>query len=216
MYRLASCLVSVAMISLPACKRDRGGPSDPDSTSAESTDSQSPTPTPEQVCVRLAELATAQLGAVDPEVQRETVAICTQDMIGEQQTRGPENWDGVARCVVAAQTDADIDRCDQLYPAAGSDSGAGGTSPPPEGVTPEDQVCVIMISTFAVELAMEAEAAGQPMPELVDADIREAHGECLRSLEQARQVRTGAEYDTLLQCLASADSTATLDQCMGG
>lgn len=214
MYRLASCLASLAMISLPACKREAGGANNPDSTQQGQdgvASPQSPTPTPEQVCVRLSEMAAVELGAIDPQVQRETVDMCTQQMLGEQQMRGPENWDGIARCVVAAQTDVDIERCDSLYPAPASAS--AGT---PEGVSQEDQVCVIMISTFAVELALEAEKAGLPPPELADDDIREAHTECLRSLEQARQNRTGAAYDSLLECLAGAESTPALDQCMGG
>jgi hypothetical protein len=215
MYRIASCLASLAMISLPACKRDRGGPSDPDSTTEQgSTASQTPTPTPEQVCTRLSEIAAARLGPVDPEIQRDEVRLCIDDMILVQQVRGPEGWDGVARCVVAAQSEADINRCDQLHPAP-ADANADANASAPEGVTPEDQVCVLMISTLAIELAAQARAAGQPAPELADADLRAAHSDCLGSLEQARQIRSAPEYDSLLACLAAADSSPKLDQCLG-
>ena len=107
-------------------------------------------------------------------------------------------WERVQRSgylnVWRFQTDADIDRCDKLYPPAGGGGGAAPTEP--ASATQEDQVCVIMISVFAIELMAEAEANGQPMPELADDDIREAHAECLTSLEAARQSRTGQQYDT--------------------
>ncbi|MFV8754042.1 hypothetical protein ACNOYE_26145 [Nannocystaceae bacterium ST9] len=213
MYRLLPGLATLAMITLPACKRGKDDTNDPGSDSGVYVESESSTPTPEQVCTRLSQLAVADLGAIDPAIQQETIAMCTTEMAAEQQSRGPEGWDGVARCVLAAQNDADIDRCDQLYPPPG-----GGAPPAPvaEGGTKEDQVCVIMISIFAIELMAEAEATGQPAPELADDDIREAHAECLGSLEGARQSRTGAEYDALLDCLANADSTPTMDACLAG
>lgn len=208
MHRLVPCLASLAILSLPACKRNNGDTNDPDYGSSDNGNS--PTPTPEQVCTRLSELAAVELGNIDPQVQRETIAACTQQMNDEQQMRGPENWDGVARCVVAAQNDVDIDRCDQLYPPAGE-----APPPPSNDVTREDEVCVIMLSVFAMELLAEAEAAGQPPPELAEDDIRNAHGECLASLENARQSRTGTDYDQLLGCLAASDSSTTMDACLG-
>jgi hypothetical protein len=214
MHRLVPCLATLAILSLPACKRAKGNMNDPDGGGSDHGNSDygnSPTPTPEQVCTRLSELAAIDLGGIDPQVQRETIVMCTEQMTGEQQMRGPENWDGVARCVVAAQTDADIDRCDQLYPPVGS---APPPATPASGVTREDEVCVLMLSTFAMELVTEAEAAGRAPPPLDEADIRAAHAECLTSLETARKDRTGADYDRLLGCLASADSSVAMDGCL--
>jgi hypothetical protein len=208
MHRLVPCLATLAILSLTACKRDRNS-NEPDEGS-EGSQASSPTPTPEQVCTRLSEMIAIELGGVDPEVQRATIVDCTAEMVGEQQLRGPEGWDNIARCVMAAQNEADIDRCDQLYPPVA----AGGTSTTPHEATKEDQVCVIMVSNFAIEIMAEAEARGEPPPELVDQDIRNAHAECLRSLEQARQVRSGADYDQLLNCLGAATSGAAMDQCL--
>jgi hypothetical protein len=213
MYRLVPCLAALVIVSLPACKRDRdtAAPESVDSNQGSTYSEAGPTPTPEQVCTRLSELATAELGNIDPEVRRETIVVCTEEMTKEQQMRGPTGWDGVARCVIAAQNDADIDRCDDLYPPAGS---VPASDAPPPGATAEDQVCVIMLSTFALELMAEAEANGEPPPELADEDIRAAHAECLRSLGDARQSRTGADYDRLLDCLAAAESSVAMDQCL--
>jgi hypothetical protein len=205
MYRLVPGLIALALLSLPACKRERGGPSEPGAEPATSYDS--PTPSPQEVCIHLAEMIAIELGGVDPQIQAETIATCTQDMTNEQQVRGSEGWDAVARCVMAAQNEADIDRCDQLYPASNAASPNAPTGK-------EDEVCVIMVSVIAVELMAEAEAAGQPPPELSDDEVRAAHAECLRSLETARQSRTGTDYDRLLGCLANSESTVAMDQCL--
>lgn len=210
MHRLVPGLVALALLSSTACKRDRRtnepeGNADPNGSSYDS-----PTPTPAQVCTHLAEMIAIELGGVDPQVQAETIATCTADMISEQQMRGPEGWDAVSRCVMAAHDEADIDRCDELYPASGRSQPPNNAS----GATREDQVCLVMVSTIAVELMAEAEAAGEPPPQLSDDEIVNAHVECLRSLEKARESRAGADYDRLLDCLGSADSTAAMDQCL--
>ncbi len=133
-------------------------------------------------------------------------------MVAEQAQRGPENWDGVARCVLAAQSDVDIDCCDQLYPPGGSQPAEAE----PQVMSREDQVCVVMVSIFALELETEAEAAGEAPPELSDEAVREAHSECLMSLDLARQAGSPADYALLLDCLASSESSVDLNQCVGG
>ena len=70
MHRLVPLLATIAMISLPACKRDRDDTTDPDSGNYSS----SPTPTPEQVCGHLSDMAAADLGGIDPQIQAETIA----------------------------------------------------------------------------------------------------------------------------------------------
>jgi hypothetical protein len=203
MYRLVPGLVALALLSLPACKRDRG-PSEPE---PDGSNYDNPTPTPHEVCTHLADMIARELGGVDPRIQAETIATCTQDMTNEQQMRGTEGWDAVARCVIAAQNETDIDRCDELYPATNGGPATAATGK-------EEEVCVIMVSVIAVEMLAEAEAAGEPPPELSEGEVRAAHAECMSSLEQARQNRTGADYDGLLDCLAASQSTQDMDRCL--
>lgn len=209
MYRLAPCLASLALSILPACKR--GGDSNEPEPAAGPYVESSPTPTPEDVCRRLSELALADIGPVDPSIQQETIAMCAEQMRGEQQARTPESWDGVARCVVAARTDADIDRCDQLYPPPGG----AAPSQPGTGGAQEEEVCANMLAVFAVEIAMEAQDAGEPVPELTEADIEQAFGECLDTLAEARQGLASPDYQALLGCLGNAGSGPAMEACLG-
>jgi hypothetical protein len=214
--RLVPCLAVLAL-SLPACKREGKHSREPSEDTPTTSAASSPTPTPEDVCRRLSEMAMAEIGPIDPAIQAETIASCADELRLDQISRGPESWDGVARCVVAAQTDADLDRCDALYPppdagplgltGTGTGSGSDGEL--------EKAVCINMVTVFAVELALEAEAAGQPVPQLSEAQIEEAFTECMSVLSDARREAPPDVYATLLGCLGSAETGEQLEACVG-
>lgn len=211
--RLAPYLALLAL-SLPACKREGKGSSEPSEGPTTTSTTSSPTPTPEDVCRRLSEMALAEIGPIDPAIQAETIATCADELRLDQISRGPESWNDVSRCVVAAQTDADLDRCDALYPPP--DAGPIGTTGTGTGDTEvEKAVCVNMVTVFAVELALEAEAAGQPIPELTEAQIEDAFTECMDVLMGARRDAPPDVYDALLGCLGSAETGAQLGACVG-
>lgn len=207
--RLVPCLAVLAL-SLTACKRDGARAERAREPSETTPTANSPTPTPEDVCRRLSEMAMADIGPIDPAIQAETIAQCADELRLDQLARGPESWDGVARCVVAAQTDADLDRCDALYPPPDAgprpDSGDGER---------EKAVCINMVTVFAVELALEAEAVGEPIPQLTEPQIEEAFNECMGVLIDTQQAAPPDVYDALLGCLGGAETGAQLEACVG-
>ncbi len=167
----------------------------------------SPTPTPRQVCEHLAQLIVAEIGPVDPAVQEETVASCTVDMTQEERMRGPQEWDLVARCVLDSNNEADIDRCDQLYPAP---AGAQTGGQPAVAATREEEACVHMISTVLIE---GAAANGGQVADLTDAELAEMHQACLAAFAEDRQTMTGAQYDGMVNCILGSTTVAQMEAC---
>lgn len=183
-------------LSASACKRDQQY-SYSDAPAPAAYAEHSPSPTPRDVCEHLAMLIKAELGTVDPAVEAATIDACMVDMSKEEQLRGPSDWDLVAGCVLASQSEADIDRCDQQYPRSGQAQ--------PGASAREEEACIYMISM----LLYEAGATN----EVTDAELLSMQEECLVAFAEDRKAMSSSEYEQLLECITTAETVAAMEQC---
>jgi hypothetical protein len=86
-------------------------------------------------------------------------------------------------------------------PVIGCDDGF-----PEDEAARENEVCLIRFSVVAAETL----AAGLPQP-----DEPAFHEQCLREFDFAHHYWPAAGYQQLLDCMASAESTAAMEVCVG-
>ncbi|MFO7563350.1 MAG: hypothetical protein R6X02_11965 [Enhygromyxa sp.] len=199
--RAVVCLALSLLVPVTACKRDRGSEEpvaseDGGHGSFSEREKAGPTPTPGQVCEHLARMIAAELGSVDPVAQAATVDACVVDMVHEQQLRGPEQWDLIARCVLDSSSAGDIDRCDQLYPGSQGPSGAGAR---------EEEACIYIISMVLYELG-SADAVS-------DAELQDMMADCVAAFDEDRRAMSADSYEAMIDCIFAAQSSAQMEQC---
>jgi hypothetical protein len=161
---------------------------------------------PIQVCEHLARMAAAEAGVLDPQIDPSTMAACSRELDIEAATRGTANWNEIASCVLRAQTDVDINDCDETHPMP-----TGPTSWDRADTERERIVCEHMLEIIMYEAAAEL---GTGAPPLSEQDRRELSDECVESFmaEQRPNLDAGA-YEQLLTCIADAQSGAQMQTC---
>ena len=155
---------------------------------------------PIQVCEHLARMVAAEAGVLDPQIDPNTMVACDKELNIEAAMRGTANWNEIAACVLQAQTEADLDACDQQHPlpaAANSER--------------ERSVCEHMLEVVMQETATEL---GTQIPPLSDQDRRELGDECVEELlTEQRPNLAPSEYEQMITCIANAQTGAQMQQC---
>lgn len=195
-----------ALLTLVGCKPKPQLPVEgPGTTDAYGEATQSGDPAsirPLEVCESLMRVAAAEAGVSDPQVDSGLLAECERELGIEAATRGSDNWNSLAGCVLRASSGADIEACDRANPMPGDAA--------PSQVTRERIACENMLAIFEVEVSLEM---GE-QPPMTDAERTELVDECIAALlEEERPNLSPEDYDLLLRCVASAGDGEQLRAC---
>jgi hypothetical protein len=159
---------------------------------------------PYELCGHLARILIASGAIADPAVATQIVAGCENEMTIERELRGEESWTLVTTCVMAATTEAEVQRCDDMYPVP-----AAPAVPPGVDATRERQACAHVIDVFVEEETAVIGAPPQMGPEERLAIIEE----CAGTLVAGRLNQSAEDYERSLRCIEQAQTSAQLNNC---
>jgi hypothetical protein len=164
---------------------------------------------PLEVCQHLGEVVAAEAGQPGTPIDPNLLANCEADMRIEAGLRGTDGWNAMASCVMNSTTAADIDYCDRTNPLPEQGGGSGG----PRNVAVGERelgACDHVIDILMLETA----AASGEVPPLTIDERRSLVQECAEALVLEQEpVLSPADYERLLECMETAESSVALRDC---
>ncbi|KIG16289.1 hypothetical protein DB30_04749 [Enhygromyxa salina] len=162
---------------------------------------------PMQVCEHLARMFEAENGHPEAKVDPRLLADCDHELRIEAATRGSANWNEIATCVLQAQTDDELEACDQRYPMPGNATAL------PASTEREQAACDHM---FDIVMQETAEELGTAPPTISAQERQDLTDECVELfMVEHRPNLDDDSYARLLGCLTHAETGIQMQQCEG-